>query len=99
MSQPFLPHRDGDGHMVIVGAKAAETKRSQIPPGANAILVAWENGPGYLQLGGSTADATVHNQSIRLPVAAGMMTLRLGPDSTHVAWDGIDLHAVLGDGL
>lgn len=98
MAQPFLPHSDGNGHAVVIGAKAAVTKVAALGTGA-VVLVAWSNGPGYIQLGGETADATVHNQSIYLPVEAGMVTLRCGPDHSHIAWDGIDLHAVMGDGL
>jgi len=98
MSQPFLPHSDGNGHAVVIGAKAAPTKVAALGSGST-VLIAWSNGPGYIQLGGSGADATAHDQSIYLPVDAGMITLRRGPDHSHIAWDGIDLHAVVGDGL
>lgn len=98
MSQPFLPHSDGTGHAVVIGAKSASTKVAPLGSGA-VVLVAWSNGPGYVQLGGSGADATAHDQSIYFPVEAGMITLRRGPDHSHIAWDGIDLHAVMGDGL
>lgn len=98
MSQPFLPHSDGGGHAVVIGAKAASTKVAPLGSGA-AIRLTWTGGPGWVQLGGPASDASNHDQSLYLPTEAGIEVLRRGPDHSHIAWDAVDITATMGDGL
>jgi hypothetical protein len=98
MTKAFLPHSDGTGHSVVIGLDASGTKVAPLPP-SESIRVAWVNGPGFIQLGGSSATAADPAQSLHLPTEAGVEVYRRGPDHSHIAWEGLDIHVTMGDGL